>query len=115
MKINKQEKRLRRHARVRSKISGTALMPRVSVFRSNKNMLVQVIDDSNTTTKTLIGMSDVKLKGTKSERSKALGGEIAKKLLGMNIKKALFDRGGFKYHGRVEAVAAGCREAGLIL
>ena len=115
MKISKQQKRLRRHARVRSKISGTSAMPRVSVFRSNKNMYAQVIDDSSTTTKTILGMSDAKLKGTKSERSKTLGMEIGKKLLAMNIKKALFDRGGFKYHGRVEAVASGAREAGLTL
>ncbi len=116
MKINKQEKRLRRHARVRSKISGTPTMPRVSVFRSNKNMLVQVIDDTTVNgTKTILGMSDVKMKGTKTETAKALGIEVGKKLLESGIKKALFDRGGFKYHGRVEAVAAGAREAGLLL
>ncbi len=116
MKVNKQEKRLRRHARVRSKISGTQALPRLSVFRSNKNMTVQVIDDTTPNgTKTIFGMSDIKMTGTKTETAKALGMEVAKKLLGMNIKKALFDRGGFKYHGRVEAVAAGAREAGLTI
>lgn len=111
MKISKKEGRIRRHGRVRSKISGTATLPRVSVYRSNINMFVQVIDD--TANKTLIGISTKGLKGTKSERSLELGKKIGAELLKMGIKSALFDRGGYKYHGRVSNVATGLREAGL--
>ena len=111
MKVTKKQGRLRRHARVRSKISGTSAMPRVSVYRSNAHMYVQVIDD--TTNKTIVGMSDKGLKGTKSERSFALGKTVAESIIKSGIKTALFDRGGYKYHGRVQNVAAGLREAGL--
>lgn len=111
MIVSKKQGRLRRHARVRSKISGTGEIPRVSVFRSNAHMYVQVIDD--TTNKTIVGMSDKSLKGTKSEKAKALGTKIAETIMKNGTKQALFDRGGFKYHGRVQNVAAGLREAGL--
>lgn len=111
MKVSKKQSRIRRHARVRSKISGTATLPRVSVFRSNEHMYVQVIDD--TAQKTILGMSDKALKGTKSERSLALGKKVAESIIKMGITSALFDRGGYKYHGRVLNVAAGLREAGL--
>ena len=111
MKITKKQSRVRRHARVRSKISGTSEMPRVSVFRSNAHIYVQVIDD--VAHKTLVGMSDKNLKGTKSERAFALGKTIAESIMKNGTKIALFDRGGYKYHGRVQNVAAGLREAGL--
>jgi large subunit ribosomal protein L18 len=113
MKVTKKQGRLRRHARVRSKISGTKTMPRVSVYRSNVHMYVQVIDD--TTQKTILGMSDKSFKGTKSEKAKALGQKIAETIMKDGIKSALFDRGGYKYHGRVQNVAAGLREAGLVI
>jgi large subunit ribosomal protein L18 len=113
MKITKKQGRIRRHARVRAKISGTSTIPRVSVYRSNAHIYVQVIDDLNA--KTLFGMSDAKLKGTKSERAELLGAEVAKKVLDMKIKNVLFDRGGYKYHGRVEKVATGARALGLII
>ena len=111
MKVTKKQGRLRRHARVRSLISGTAEKPRVSVFRSNAHIYVQVIDD--TTHKTIVGMSDKNLKGTKCERAFALGKTVAESIMKDGIKLALFDRGGYKYHGRVQNVAAGLREAGL--
>lgn len=111
MKVRKKQGRIRRHARVRSKISGTGEMPRVSVFRSNAHMYVQVIDDVSG--KTLLGMSDKTMKGTKSEKAKALGAKIAESIIKSGVKTALFDRGGYKYHGRVQNVAAGMREAGL--
>lgn len=111
MKITKKQGRLRRHARVRSKISGTAEMPRISVYRSNAHIYVQAIDDR--TNKTIVGMSDKTLKGTKSERALELGKKIAETIMKSGIKSALFDRGGYKYHGRVQSVANGLREAGL--
>lgn len=111
MKVTKKQGRIRRHARVRSKISGTSEMPRVSVFRSNAHIFVQVIDD--TSNKTILGLSDKGLKGTKSERAFAIGKTIAESIMKSGVKTALFDRGGYKYHGRVQNVAAGLREAGL--
>jgi large subunit ribosomal protein L18 len=111
MKITKKQGRIRRHARVRSLISGTATKPRVSVYRSNAHMYVQVIDD--VANKTLVGMSDKALKGTKSERALALGKTVAEAIIKSGVSTALFDRGGYKYHGRVSNVAAGLREAGL--
>lgn len=111
MKITKKQGRIRRHARVRSLISGTATKPRVSVYRSNAHMYVQVIDD--TVNKTLVGMSDKTLKGTKSERAMQLGKTVAETIIKSGITTALFDRGGYKYHGRVSNVAAGLRAAGL--
>jgi len=111
MKTTKKLSRLRRHARVRSKISGTASNPRVSVYRSNAHIYVQVIDDVNQ--KTIFGKSDKDMKGTKSERALVLGKEVAKEIIKMGISTALFDRGGYKYHGRVLNVATGLREAGL--
>lgn len=111
MKITKKQGRIRRHARVRSKISGTSAMPRVSVYRSNAHIYVQVIDD--TANKTLVGMSDKALKGTKSEKAFALGKTVGETIIKSGVAAALFDRGGYKYHGRVSNVAAGLREAGL--
>lgn len=113
MKVSKKQSRIRRHARVRSQISGTAERPRVSVYKSNAHIYVQVIDD--TIAKTIFGMSDSKMKGTKSERSHALGKLVAAHIIKSGIKSALFDRGGYKYHGRVLNVAAGLREAGLVI
>lgn len=113
MKVTKKQGRLRRHARVRSKISGTPTQPRISVFRSNAHIYVQAIDD--TTNKTIVGMSDKGMTGTKCERAKTLGTKIAEVIMKNGTKKALFDRGGYKYHGRVQHVAAGLRDAGLTI
>lgn len=113
MKVTKKQGRLRRHARVRAKISGTAECPRVSVYRSNANIFVQVIDDRKNMT--IIGKISKGMKGTKSEKAMELGKIVGKELLAKGIKKALFDRGGYKYHGRVQNVAAGLREAGLTI
>ena len=113
MKISKKQGRLRRHARVRAKISGTADMPRVSVYRSNAHIYVQVIDD--TTSKTILGKISKAMTGTKSERAMEIGKIVGKELLAKGIKKALFDRGGYKYHGRVQNVAAGLRDSGLTI
>ncbi len=101
--------RERRHKRVRSKISGNVETPRISVYRSNAFIFVQAIDDVNG--KTLASVSDKKMKGTKSENAMQSGKALAETLLKMKIEKGVFDRGGYKYHGRVAKVAEGLRSA----
>ena len=110
--LQKQANRLRRKARVRSQISGTAKCPRLSIFRSATHIYAQLIDDS--TGKTLAATSDLKIgKGTKVEKAKEVGAEIAKKAKDLKLTEIVFDRGGFYYHGRVKALADGAREWGL--
>jgi large subunit ribosomal protein L18 len=114
MKVEKKIKnRKKRHLRVRKKISGTAERPRISIFKSNKHTYVQAIDDEKMIS--LCGMSDLKIatKGTKTEKAFNLGKSFANLLKKKKIKVAVFDRGGYKYHGRVKAVADGLREAGI--
>lgn len=114
MKIVKKVNRERRHARVRAKISGTAEIPRLSVYRSNANIFAQLIDD--VAGKTLVSMSSHKMTGgTKSEQATAVGKGIAEAAVKLGIKRAVFDKGGYKYHGRVAAVASAAREAGLTI
>ncbi len=106
--------RLRRHSRVRNKVSGTAEMPRLNVFRSNENIFAQIIDD--TKGNTLVSSSSVELKiknGGNVEAAKLVGKDIAEKAKKAKIKKVVFDRGGYLYHGRVEALAEAARENGL--
>lgn len=106
------EKRIRLKAKIRSRIFGTAEMPRLSVFRSNMHVYVQAIDDN--TQKTIASASDLLIKkGTKAERSQEVGKAIAKALLDQKITKVVFDRNGFKYTGRVKMVADAARSAGL--
>lgn len=109
----KQLRKARRQGRIRAKISGNAEMFRLSVFKSNTGMYLQIIDD--TAGKTLISANskEVKRKDKKVSLSFELGKIIAKKALEKNIKKVVFDRSGSKYHGRVKAVADGAREGGL--
>lgn len=112
----KKEQRERRHNKIRFKISGSADYPRLSVFRSNKYVFLQLIDD--TKGKTLVGVKDVELKDYKKMDSKIkkayeAGKLLAEKAKKAGIEKAVFDRGGYKYHGRVKAVAEGAREGGL--
>lgn len=111
----KREARIRRHNRVRAKVSGTADVPRLNVFRSNKGLFIQLIDDQ--AGKTLISISEAEIKTgkTKIEKAKEAGKLAAKKALEKNIKKVVFDRGGYQYHGRTQAVAEGAREGGLEL
>lgn len=113
MKQSKRDKRKRRHARVRAKISGTIKIPRVSVFRSNRHIYVQVIDD--VTGKTLISGHDLaaKSKDGKSNRAGIVGKDLAKKIIEAGFEKIVFDRGGYKYHGRVKTLAEGLRIGGL--
>lgn len=108
----KVQKRIRRQKRIRAKVSGTSLFPRVSVFKSNRAILAQVIDDENGVT--IVAVSDKKMKGkTKSERAKEAGLALAKAVKAKKIDKIVFDRGGFIYTGRVKALADGLREGGL--
>lgn len=104
-----------RKIRVRAKIKGTLKKPRLSVFRSNKFIYAQIIDDENG--KTIVGVSEknlaLKESVNKTVRSKELGTLIAKKAQDKKIKEVIFDRGSYKYHGRVKAVAEGAREGGL--
>lgn len=109
----KQFKKDRRKVRVRAKITGTAESPRLSVFRSNKGMYVQLIDDAKGITLASAHSSEVKLKDKKVIVSSELGKLIAKKALEKKIEKVVFDRGGNRYHGRIKAVAEGAREGGL--
>lgn len=103
----------RRHRRVRAKIFGTAKVPRLSVSRSSAHMQAQLIDDEKG--KTVFGMSDSALKkaGTKQQKAAMLGSEMAKQAKSKGITKVVFDRGGFRYHGRVKSFAEGAREGGL--
>lgn len=110
--LDKVSKRIRRHARVRAKISGTALRPRLAVFRSNSNIYAQLIDD--VAGKTLCSASDIKLdKGTKVSKALVVWEEIAKKAVSAWLSSCVFDRGGFMYIGRIKALADAARENGL--
>lgn len=113
----KTRKRIIRHKRVRAKISGTGSCPRVSVFRSNRQMIIQLFDDENNKSILQMGESVLsdKKKITKVEKSRELGKKFAEAAIKKNIKKVVFDRGGYAYHGRVMAVAEGLREGGLII
>jgi len=112
MAQNKQDKRIRLKTKIREKISGTGERPRLSVFRSNKFIYAQVIDDS--TGKTLTQASDLKMgKGTKTERAKEVGKMIALACAKIKINKVVFDRNGFKYTGRIKIVADEARTGGL--
>jgi large subunit ribosomal protein L18 len=105
-------KRVRRHKRIRSKVHGTADMPRLSIYKSNKYMYAQLINDDAGTTIASVNSSKATGKGM-MEKAKAVGMEIATRALAKNIKKVVFDRGGFIYTGRVKALAEGAREGGL--
>lgn len=115
--INKESKnavRVRKHARVRAKVSGTSDCPRLVVFRSNKHIEAQIIDD--TKGNTLASVSSVSLKlenGSNVEAAKTVGAELAKICKAKKISKVVFDRGGYLYHGRVAALADAARDGGL--
>ncbi|MFP4514590.1 MAG: 50S ribosomal protein L18 [Parcubacteria group bacterium] len=109
----RQQKRDRIHRKVRKKISGTAERPRLSVYRSNANMYAQIIDDEKGVTIISANAKELTSKGTKKELAKELGILIAKKAKDKKITKLVFDRGAFRYHGRVRALAEGAREGGL--
>lgn len=108
----KKEKRIRRHTRIRVRISGKSSMPRLSVFKSNRYISAQLIDDSTATT--IVSAHSKNAKGkTLLEKSANLGKDIAAQAKAKKISKIVFDRGGFKYVGCVKAIADGAREGGL--
>ena len=115
--INKESKnvsRVRRHARVRRKVSGTAECPRLCIYRSNKNIEAQIIDDVKGMT--LVASSSMALKlenGSNIEAAAAVGKDVAEKAKAAGLTKIVFDRSGYIYHGRIKALAEAAREAGL--
>ena len=114
-KTNRKAERQRRHIRVRRKISGTAECPRLCVYRSNKNLFVQVIDDvaANTLVSASTLDKEIKTKHANKEAAKEVGALIAKRALEKNIDTVVFDRGGYIYHGVVKELAEAAREGGL--
>ena len=109
---NGAERRLKRHLRVRNKVSGTQERPRLVVFRSLKHIYAQLVDD--TLSKTIATVSDLGMEqGKKSERAAEVGKLIADKAKTAGITKVVFDRAGYRYHGRIKAVADGARKGGL--
>ena len=114
-KPNSNKARLKRHLRVRSKISGTALRPRLDVFRSNSNIYAQIIDDVNgvTLVSAASNEKDFGSNGGNKEGARKVGQLIAKRAADKGITEVVFDRGGYIYHGRVMELAEGAREGGL--
>lgn len=115
---NKKERKLKRQLRIRTKIRGTREQPRLSIYRSNKFIYAQIIDDEKG--KTILGVSEKNLTKIlkeksikKTEKARKLGLLLAKKALKKKIRKVVFDRGSYAYHGRVKAFAEGAREGGL--
>lgn len=115
MGLSKEERRLRIRRRIRKTVSGTANAPRLSVFRSNKEIYAQVIDDN--TGKTLVAASsrdkDLEAQENKQLTATAVGKSVAEKAIAAGISVVKFDRGGYLYHGRVKSLAEGAREGGL--
>jgi large subunit ribosomal protein L18 len=112
MPKTREDKRYRRHLRVRKKVVGTAQRPRLVVFRSLKHISAQLVDDAAGRTLMTITSSDVE-SGKKTEKSLEVGKRLAARAKDAGIKQVVFDRGGYRYHGRVKAVADGAREGGL--
>ena len=112
--LTKPAKRLKRRRRVRAKVHGTAERPRISVFRSNRGMFVQLIDDDSGRTLASVNWTEADLRGLKlMEQATRAGALLADRAMAAGIDTAVFDRGGYKYHGRVKALADGAREGGL--
>lgn len=109
--ISKNAKRQTRHKRIRAKVAGTGSRPRLSVFRSNRGIYAQLIDDEKSMT--LAFASSLALKGGSGEKAKAVGKTIAEQALGKKIESVVFDRGGYLYAGAIKALADGAREGGL--
>ena len=114
-KVNKNAMRLKRHVRVRGKISGTPERPRLNVFRSNANIYAQIIDDVNGVTLVSANTLEKEFEGATGncEAAKKVGAVLAERAKAKGIEEVVFDRGGYIFHGRVAAVAEGAREAGL--
>lgn len=116
--VDRRVARLRRHRRVRKHVVGTPERPRLNVFRSLRHIYAQVIDDSQEHTLVSASTIDPEVKAqlqglAKTEQASVVGKVLAERALGQGIKKVIFDRGGYKYHGRVKALADAARECGL--
>jgi large subunit ribosomal protein L18 len=112
--VSKPVKRLKRRRRVRAKVSGTAGRPRISVFRSNRGVMAQLIDDTSGRTLAAVSWTEDDLKTLpKMDQARRAGALLAERAKAAGIETAVFDRGGYQYHGRVKALAEGAREAGL--
>jgi large subunit ribosomal protein L18 len=114
--LTKPARRLKRRRRVRAKVIGTAERPRISVFRSNRGIFAQLIDDSAGRTIAAVAWTEEPLRSlSRAEQSTEAGKLLAERAKAAGIERAVFDRGGYKYHGRVQAFAEGVREGGLAL
>ncbi|MBK0401418.1 50S ribosomal protein L18 [Adhaeribacter sp. BT258] len=113
MAVNKELRRLRIKRGIRNKISGTSVRPRLSVFRSNKNIYAQIIDDLSGRTLAAVSSAKTESATNKVATSVEVGKQIAQKALELGISSVVFDRSGYLYHGRVKSLADGAREAGL--
>jgi large subunit ribosomal protein L18 len=113
--VTKRQARLRRRRRVRARVTGTAERPRLSVFRSNRGVFAQLIDDGKGHTVAAVNWIEPELrKLTASEQAKRAGELLAERAKKAGIENCVFDRGGYRYHGRVQALAEGAREGGLV-
>jgi large subunit ribosomal protein L18 len=112
--VTKREHRLRRRRRVRARVVGSAERPRLSVYRSNRGIFAQLVDDRSGQTLAAVNWIEPELrKLTAGEQAKRAGGLLAERAKAAGIETCVFDRGGYKYHGRVRALAEGAREGGL--
>jgi large subunit ribosomal protein L18 len=114
--LTKGERRLKRRRRVRAKITGTATRPRISVFRSNKGLSAQAIDDRSGRTLAAVNWYEPELRTlSKAERAKRSGELLAERIKAADLSEVVFDRGGYRYHGHVQAFAEAMREAGIVV
>ncbi len=112
--VTKEQRRLKRRRRVRAKVRGTAVRPRISVFRSNRGIAAQLIDDEAGRTLAAVAWTEPDVRDLKPlEQAGRLGGLLAERARAAGVERAVFDRGGYQYHGRVKAFAEGVREGGL--
>jgi large subunit ribosomal protein L18 len=112
--LTKPAKRLKRRRRVRAKIHGTAERPRVSVFRSNRGVFLQLIDDEAGRTLAAVNWTEPELRGlSRMDQARRAGEILAQRASDAGVQEIVFDRGGYQYHGRVKAIADGAREGGL--
>lgn len=112
-KESRNENRIKRHNRIRKNLSGTLKTPRLNIYRSNTNMYAQIIDDEKGETLVSASTLELKAKSNNTEACAKVGESVAKKALDKGITEVVFDRSGYKYHGRVKALADAAREAGL--
>lgn len=109
----KQERRIKRHKKIKKAVLGARTLPRLVVFRSNKHIYASIVDDGKGIIVTSASEKEITKSGTKSEKAYMVGQVLAKKASEKKVKSVVFDRGGYQYHGRVESLAKGAREGGL--